>query len=602
MAARQTAPPKGPCDAAPATITGGHQTPQAMQWSNSYPEGTLMTDRSANSQVAAAPPQPTETPNPPTPRPAMPPHAMPPQADGSRTNVQQHDVTLSPTIHPSEPVPAGTVPSIPLSVLLKPPSQKSYVSTPISNTSTHMNTSTPLYPTTKIGCTPPLSGYRELTQLNMSNAYAQPTALNGHMLKTSMMMGQQQGSYSPYHPRMVMMDAKRRYDSMNDPRTARYGLVDNQWVALSDEELSRELRRWDARNRKVSQMSRTSMSRSQWGGEMPQYSQNPQFVMKTPLPPTPLKTEPGKGRLTTQMNLPLDHQRGQYLVNYQDLLAGNVSRDILRVRGFDDGMARGYDHMTPYVYPAHVGRARYPDGYNATASMRHHPMHKKNKRAKLSETMGQVHHQKQGGQVPPLVTSDEESRSLTRSASPQQRPLKSDPTDGSAMMGRMRMEGMHGMGQMSGMGMQMGMQGMPGSPSGLTQRRHMTQRERERSFARRSVKPETLRPRPDWKPYDLFVQSSLSRKSKTLTEKCARGKTKTGWRHWTQPENVKLWELTAEYRSKRRYVQWKEVQRQYNLWTVANDYPNRSSKSLTTHYNDQLKKRKYRDRRGINQP
>lgn len=144
--------------------------------------------------------------------------------------------------------------------------------------------------------------------------------------------------------------------------------------------------------------------------------------------------------------------------------------------------------------------------------------------------------------------------------------------------------------------------GMPGSPSGLRQRRHMTQRERERSFARRSVKPETLRPRPDWKPYDLFVKSSLCRKSKSLTEKCARGKTKTGWRHWTQPENVKLWELTAEYRSKRRYVQWKEVQRQYNLWTVANDYPNRSSKSLTTHYNDQLKKRKYRDRRGINQP
>lgn len=206
------------------------------------------------------------------------------------------------------------------------------------------------------------------------------------------------------------------------------------------------------------------------------------------------------------------------------------------------------------------------------------------KRAKIAETMGSAHHQKPGGQVPPLVTSDEESRSLTRSASPQQRPLKSDPsTDGHARK-------------------HMNACGMPGSPSGLTQRRHMTQRERERSFARRSVKPETLRPRPDWKPYDLFVKSSLSRKSKSLNEKCARGKTKTGWRHWTQPENVKLWELTAEYRSKRRYVQWKEVQRQYNLWTVANDYPNRSSKSLTTHYNDQLKKRKYRDRRGINQP
>lgn len=331
------------------------------------------------------------------------------------------------------------------------------------------------------------------------------------------------------------------------PMAASYVYVDHQWLPVGD-------------SRMVSDYQRRE----------PQF---PPRSLVQPLSVSSLKTEPGKERKDSQA-LQLDPAGYRGFSGYGSILGNGQPKGMGGMEhpgGFDrSGMPLYmYRRMLANVRP-NINADR--DGLLSMQWGADIPSSKRIKRN--NQRPGQSPH---STSVPQLVTSDEEtspsaSRSLTRSQSPEERQLKTDDRNKKCVQGAALLKI------------------QPRTP-GLV------------------VKPEAVH--PEWKPFDMFVNSngvfdqgqrSRSRIQLKTNTKMTRGKTKTGWRHWTQPENVKLWELTAVYRSKRRYVQWKEVQRQYNAWTSENDYPTRSSKSLTTHYNDQLKKRKYRDRRGIIQP
>lgn len=417
--------------------------------------------------------------------------------------------TLSPGIHPR--FQSGIVPSIPLPVLLNQNQSNQRRQHQSSTSDAPVPQEKALFPRTK------LPNFRDIHMgpdgRQVSSVYplatpASPSSITKTSVKKRTPVRAQ--AISNAYQQMVMLDQKRGYESaMCEPiHGGNYGyMVDNR--------LSREIQRHT-----------NPAYRHSWGRVQP-------FGV--------MKTEP------TGTSVSRD-ERARYAAGIPILTMPDY---------WNQGAALG---MLPTgrggaVQPMYILPVPQNGGYQWGGPSPKKMKMAEAKREKRRSPQAGPYLQKDGS----LVTSDEGSRT----ASPPEPPLKTDPAGDDSM------------------------------PTPIP-----------RSLLNRLpglvVKPEAGR--PEWKPYELFVNSAVRKNKKTKIEKSVRGKTKTGWRHWTQPENIKLWELTAVYRSKRRYVQWKEVQKQYSAWTSENDYPSRSAKSLTTHYNDQLKKRKYRDRRGIHQP